>query len=74
MAISPIAQQIIRQVEELSPAQQQQVLDFVQSLSRPAGRPGKEVLSLAGTIDAADLDIMRQVADEESEQIDPYGW
>ena len=74
MATSPITQQIIQQVEELSPAQQQQVLDFVRSLARPAGRPGKEVLYLAGTIDAADLEIMRQVAAEESEQIDPYGW
>ncbi len=50
------------------------MLDFARGLARPAGRPGTDVLHLAGTIDAADLEIMRQVTGEESEQIDQHGW
>ena len=74
MSPSSITQEIMRQVEALPPAQQQAVLDFARALARPAGRPGRDVLHLAGTIDAADLEIMRQVADEDSEHIDQHGW
>jgi hypothetical protein len=74
MTVSPIAQQIISQIERFSPEQQRRVLDFVRSLARPVGRPGKDVLYLVGTIDLADLDIMRQVADEECEGIDSDDW
>jgi hypothetical protein len=74
MTASPITQQIVLQVEQFSPEQQQRVLDFVRSLKRPVGRSGKDVLHLAGGIDPEDLEIMRQVADEECEGIDPDGW
>jgi len=74
MTISPITQQIMSQVERFSPEQQRRVLDFVRLLARPAGRSGKDILHLAGGIDPKDLEIMRQVADEECEGIDPDGW
>jgi len=74
MTISPITQQIVLQIERFSPEQQQRVLDFVRSLVRPVGRSGQEVLHLAGGISPEDLEIMRQVADEECEGIDPDGW
>ena len=71
MTASPIASEIINQIDQLSIEQQQQVLDFMRSLFRPVGRSGADVLHLAGTIDSADLKIMQQVADEECERIDP---
>jgi hypothetical protein len=73
MTPSPVTEEIIRRLQALPPAQHQLVLDFVTSLARPSGRLGQEVLHLAGTIDADDLETMRQVADE-CEQIDPHDW
>lgn len=74
MTTSPITDEIIRQVQALSQPQQHQVLDFLSSLAHRSGRPGQEVLDLVDTIDPQDLETMRQVADEECEQIDPHGW
>src|SRR5207249_3724624 len=50
---------------------QKQVLELLRSLVPPKGRPGKEILELAGTIEPADLEIMRQVAEEECEESTP---
>lgn len=74
MTTSPIAEKIISYLDDLSPGQQQQVLELVRSFLPLKGRPGKEVLQLAGTIDSADLEIMRQVADEECEGVDLNEW
>jgi hypothetical protein len=74
MTATPITQQIISYLDDLSPTQQKQVLDLLRSLVPPKGRPGKEILELAGTIAPADLEIMRQVADEECEGVDADGW
>jgi hypothetical protein len=74
MTTSPITEEIIRRIEALPQTQQKLVLDFVASLARPAGRPGRELLHLAGTIEPHDLETMRQVADEECEQIDSHEW
>ncbi len=74
MAHSPIAEQIAQQIDRLSPEQQERVLAFIRALSQASPQPGRQVMHLAGTIDAADLDIMRQVADEACEQVDPDAW
>jgi hypothetical protein len=74
MTATPITQQIISYLDDLSPAQQIQVLELLRSLVPPKGRSGKEILELAGTIAPADLEIMRQVADEECEGVDTDGW
>ena len=74
MTATPITQQIISYLDDLSPTQQKQVLDLLRSLIPPKGRPGTEILKLAGTIDATDLEIMRQVAEEECEGVDSDGW
>jgi hypothetical protein len=68
MTAIPITQQIISYLDDLSPAQQIQVLELVRSLVPLKGRPGNEILELAGTIAPADLEIMRQVADELRQQ------
>ena len=74
MTVTPITQQIISYLDDLSPTQQKQVLDLLRSLIPPKGRSGKEILELAGTIEPADLEIMRQVAEEECEGVDSDGW
>ena len=51
-------------IKEL-PTEQKQVLELLRSLKPPKGRPGKEILELAGTIAPDDLEIMRQVAEGE---------
>jgi len=74
MTATPITQQIISYLDDLSPTQQKQVLELLRSLKPPKGRPGNEILELAGTIAPDDLEIMRQVADEECEGVDSDGW
>ena len=74
MTATPITQQIISYLDDLSPNQQKQVLELLRSLVPPKGRAGKEILELAGSIDPVDLEIMRQVADEECEGVDSDGW
>jgi hypothetical protein len=74
MTTTPITQQIMSYLDDLSIPQQQQVLELLRSLVPPKGRPGKEILELAGAIDPADLEIMRQVADQDCEGIDTDGW
>ncbi len=74
MAHSQITEQILQQVDRLSPEQQERVLAFVRALSQTSPQAGRDILHLAGTIDAADLDVMRQVADEACEQVDPDAW
>lgn len=74
MTHSLLAEQILQQIDHLSLEQQQRVLDFVRALTQPRAQAGHAVLHLAGTIDPADLEIMRQVADEACEQVEADGW
>lgn len=73
--VSPVLEQELhRQLEALSP--ERQVLEYPRALSGtlPPGVPGPALLRLAGTIDAADLKIMSQAADEDCEQIALEDW
>jgi hypothetical protein len=76
MASSPIAEQILREVEQLPLDLQQRVLHFIQALAlaRPRGTPGKELLRFSGVISREDADLMKQAIEEECERIDPDGW
>lgn len=71
MVNSVMEQELHQQLESLPLGQQRQVLDFARALSlaQSNGVPGSALLPFAGTIEAADLMIMSQAADEDSEQI-----
>ena len=75
--LSPALERELRQQLEVLPAnQQRQVLDFARALvaTQPQGVPGQALLSFAGTINAPDLAIMAQAAEEDCELINRKEW
>lgn len=76
--VSPVLEQELhRQLEALSPERQRQVFDYARGLSGlpRTGVLGATLLRFAGTIDAADLKIMSQAADEDCGRVRPrQGW
>jgi hypothetical protein len=62
---------IQQKVAELSPNLQRQVLSFVESLqATPRGVPGKDLMSLAGSLSNADAAAIIEAVEEGCEQID----
>lgn len=62
MLNATVKKEIINEVGQLGYEQQRRVLDFARALviTGPKGVPGKQLLSFAGTISAADLKEMEQ--------------
>ena len=73
MAISPLREQLLNEIDKLSPDQQQQTLAFARSLTRPHGVPARSLLKYAGRISLDDVEKMEQ-AIEDCEKIDPHEW
>ena len=65
--------QLLEQVEQLDPDQQKKVLDFARSMAK-AGTRGEDVLRFAGTIDAEDLEAIKQAIDDACERVNPDEW
>ncbi len=61
-----LKQELLEQIEKLTPMQQKQVLDFALELTGELAKhyPGKNLLQLAGTISKEDLEIMKQTIEE----------
>ena len=76
MEKSTTIQEIVEQLENLSPGQQQEVLDFTMELSGelPEGTPIKEFLKFAGTIPLEDTEEMKQATEKDCGQVDASGW
>ena len=76
MEKSTTLQEIVQQLENLSPAQQQEVLDFTMELSGglPEGTSIKEFLKFAGTIPLEDLEEMQKAIEEDCEQVHASEW
>lgn len=75
--VSPMLEkELHQQLNDLPLEQQRQVLDFARALSlaQSQGVPGSALLPFAGAIEADDLAIMSQAADEDCEQITSQGW
>jgi len=64
------------QLARLPVEKQQQVLEFVRSLSRGerVGVPGRNLLRFAGTIDRKDLIAIEKAVNAGCEQIDANEW
>ena len=73
---STTIQEIVQRLENLSPGQQRQVLDFTLELSgeSPKGISGKELLEFAGLFPPEDLEEMKRAIEEDCGQIDESEW
>ncbi|HTB13653.1 MAG TPA: hypothetical protein VK752_18885 [Bryobacteraceae bacterium] len=71
-----IPQRIAKQVEQLPPAMQEQVLRFVVSLTTalPVGEKGADLLQFSGSLDSTSAQQMIDAIERECEQVDPSQW
>ena len=76
MEKSTTIQEIVEQLDKLTPGQQKQVLDFALEFSGELSKryPGEKLLKLVGTISPEDLEIMKQAIEEGCEQIHESEW
>lgn len=74
MTDSLYVDQIIHYVEKLDTEKQRQVLEYAQSLSKPKGISGRELIQLAHELnfDPQDLVEMQQAIEEECEQLEDF--
>ncbi len=68
--------EVVHQMEHLPVDLQQQVLDFIKTLtvSVQRGVPGKKLLRFAGIIPPDDLKLMSQAIEQDCEQVDLNEW
>ena len=76
MKHTSIEQDILRQVEILSPEEQMRVLEFARSLisHRPIGTPGSMLAKFANTLDRTESETMNRAIEEACEQVEANGW
>jgi len=72
----PIADEIAKELELLSPEQQRRVLAFVKGMTPITlrGTPGSEAASLSGTMSAEDAAAIALAIEEGCEQVNEDGW
>jgi hypothetical protein len=73
VATPSLKEQLLNEIDRLSPDQQQQMLDFAKNLIRPRGVPARLLLKHAGRIPLDDIKKMEE-AIEECEKIDLNEW
>ena len=73
---TPVVDMVIEELEGLPSELQWRVLEFTRALalSKPRGRPGKELLGLVGAIGSEDLEEMRQAIEQGCEQVHVDAW
>ncbi|MBW4559054.1 MAG: hypothetical protein KME59_24660 [Trichormus sp. ATA11-4-KO1] len=71
-----IIDEVIEQLRAMPQHLQWQVLEFAQSLakSQVRGTPGKHLLRFAGSIPPEDLQLIREVIEQDCEQVDINEW
>jgi hypothetical protein len=71
-----IKEQILRDLDRLSPQQQRQAAEMVHTLVSPLpkGTPGRELLRFVGTIDRESAQQMKEAIEEGCERVDPRDW
>ena len=75
MAKIAIKQQIIEEVDKLSPDQQRHLLEYARTLHRPRGEPGKQLVQHAREISFPPDDLVEiKKAIEDCERIDLSEW
>lgn len=67
--------QIMDQLDSLSDAEQQRILEFARSLAEShRGVAGRDLVGFAGAISSEDLEAMARAIDEGCEKIDLDEW
>jgi len=68
--------ELLKQVDQLSPALQRRVLDFAVALvqSVPKGTPANELLRFAGVLDPQDAQAMIEAIEQGCERVDSDEW
>lgn len=74
--MSPIIDQVVKQLEMLPDELQWRVLEFTRVISGslPHGTHGQQLLQFAGAILLSDLDIMSEAIEQGCEWVDANGW
>ncbi len=73
---SAMEKELLKQLEQLGPEEQRQVLDFARTLAtcKQCGTPGESLIRFGGSIDAADLAIMAEAIEQGCERVNPDEW
>lgn len=76
MLSATVKKEIITQIRQLDYEYQRRVLDFARALAitGPKGPHGKQLLSFAGSIPAADLKAMKKAIEDGCEKLDLNEW
>jgi hypothetical protein len=76
MVTAHVKRQILSDLEQLSPEQQQRAADLVRGLvaKMPAGAPGRALLRFAGTLDSESARQMSEAIEEGCERVDLGEW
>ena len=76
MADTTIKEEIVQEIDRMTPAMQLRVLDFARNLSNPLppGVPGKDLLQFAGILTHEEGQEWLDAIEEGCERIDPDGW
>jgi hypothetical protein len=74
--VSTIEHDVTRQLDNLSPDLQRQVLAYVQALTQsfPKGVSGKKLLRFSGILEAEDIQAITQAIEAECERVDVNEW
>jgi hypothetical protein len=76
MVDATVKEQILGDLERLSPEMQARAAQLVHGLvsAAPRGVPGRDLLRFAGTIDAESIREMEEAIEDGCERIDPEAW
>lgn len=78
MARSSIRDELLRNLEKLSPQKQRELLAYARSLTESGlplkGTPGKDLVVFSGAIETNDLAKIARAIEEDCEQVDPGAW
>ena len=71
-----VQNELLKQMEQLSPALQRRVLDYARAMaeSTPQGTPGKDLLQFAGIMSPDEADEFLRSIEEDCERVDPNDW
>ena len=76
MVEATVKQQILSDLERLSPEMQARAAQLVHGLveAAPKGIPGRDLLRFAGAIDAESIREMEEAIEDGCERVDPEVW
>jgi hypothetical protein len=78
VATPSVRDELLRNLEKLSPEKQRELLAYACSLTESThpvkGTPGKDLIAFGGLIEPSDLSKIAKVIEEDCEQVDTSAW